>query len=135
MPTFFWEPNFEVNIKVIDDQHRKLVETVNLLYDSILAGESPQMLSEIFERMVEYDTFHFSTEEDLMIKFNFSGYQEHRREHEECTKNVLEFKHQFESGEKAITIELISFLVNWVHHHLLHVDKKYAAFFKEKGLV
>jgi hemerythrin-like metal-binding protein len=135
MSTFFWEPSFEVHIKIIDEQHKKLVETVNLLYDSIIEGESPKMLSNIFERMIEYVTFHFSTEEELMIKFNFPGYLDHKREHEECTQKVLEFKRQFEHGEKTIAIDLISFLVNWVHHHLLYVDMKYSAFFKEKGVV
>ncbi len=134
MSTFLWEPSFEVNIKIIDEQHKKLVETVNILYDSIVSGESPKVLFTIFERMVEYVTFHFETEEELMTGLNFPGLQEHKHEHEECTKKVLEFKHKFENGEKAISIELISFLVDWIHHHLLCVDMKYAAFFKEKGI-
>ncbi len=134
MPTFLWEPSFEVNIKIVDEQHKKLVETVNLLYDSIIQGESSKNLASIFERMVDYVTFHFSTEEELMVKFDFPGYQEHKREHEECTAKVLAFKQQFESGKSAISIELISFLVNWIHHHLLYVDMKYRAFFNEKGV-
>ncbi|HOD11956.1 MAG TPA: bacteriohemerythrin [Candidatus Omnitrophota bacterium] len=134
MSTFLWEPSFEVNIKIIDEQHKKLVETVNILYDSIVSGESSKVLFTIFERMVEYVTFHFETEEELMVRLSFPGFQEHKHEHEECTKKVLEFKHKFENGEKTISIELISFLVDWIHHHLLCVDMKYAAFFKEKGI-
>jgi len=29
-----WKPNFNLNIKSIDQQHQKLVEIINLLYDS-----------------------------------------------------------------------------------------------------
>ena len=134
MSTFLWEPSFEVHINKIDEQHKKLVETVNLLYDAILAGESTKALAHIFERMVEYVTFHFMTEEELMVKHDFPGYLEHKREHEDCTQKVLDFKKQFESGKEAISIDLIAFLVNWLHHHLLYLDMKYKDFFKEKGI-
>jgi len=34
----------------------------------------------------------------------------------------------------GITLEVMNFLKDWLSHHILSVDKKYAPFLNEKGI-
>lgn len=134
MPIFDWEPEFSVNIKIIDEQHKKLVETINMLHDAMKEGKGDDVLADIFNRLAEYTTTHFATEEHFMLAFSYPDYTIHKREHDFCFAKVSEFKRSFDKKEIGLSTELITFLIDWLHEHLLHMDKKYSKFFNENGL-
>lgn len=134
MSAIVWDPEFSVNIKVIDEQHKKLVDTINMLYDAMSEGKGSTVLADIFNNLAEYTTVHFATEEDFMIRFSYPDYEEHKSAHESCVTKVSDFQRRFNKGEVSLSIELVTFLVNWLHNHLLEMDQKYKTFFNEKGL-
>jgi len=134
MSAIVWKPEFSVNIEVIDDQHKKLVNTINILYDAMSEGKGCTVLAEIFNNLAEYTTVHFATEEDFMVRFSYPDYAEHASAHSICVAKVSDFQKRFDKGEVSLSIELVTFLVNWLHNHLLEMDQKYKAFFNEKGL-
>jgi hemerythrin-like metal-binding protein len=135
MSVIVWNPEFSVNIQVVDDQHKALVDTINTLYDAMSEGRGGTVLSQIFNNLAEYTTVHFATEEDIMIRFSYPDYEEHASAHSICAAKVSDFKQRFDKGEISMSIELVTFLVNWLHNHLLEMDQKYKAFFKEKGIL
>jgi len=134
MPKITWQPEFSVNIKIIDEQHKKFIDTINILYDAMFEGKGRAVLADVFKNLEEYITTHFDTEEDFMVKFSYPGYLEQKREHDKCISKVLEFKKQFDEGEVLLSMDVIDFLVSWLHKHLLEMDQKYKDFFHEKGL-
>jgi hemerythrin len=99
MPLIDWEDKFSVNIEVIDEQHKMLLKTINKLYDATNAGTRVAVLDETFKNLAEYTTDHFATEEELMVKFGYPDYVEHKNEHERCVLKVLEFKKRFDEGD------------------------------------
>jgi hemerythrin len=131
MPYMMWSKDFEFGIKQIDDQHKKLLETINLLFDSIQSNEGASALDKVLENLVEYVTVHFKTEENLMTGMSFPGYEEHKSIHEKFTKDVMAFKAKHDAGKEPITLSLIEFLVSWLHDHLMNTDIKYAQFYKQ----
>lgn len=134
MPLIDWEDKFSVNIEVIDEQHKMLVNTINKLYDAMNAGSGVAMLDETFKNLAEYTTDHFATEEELMVKFGYPDYAEHKKEHDGCVLKVLEFKKRFDEGDIRLNLDLFVFLDEWLHEHLIEMDQKYKAFFSERGL-
>lgn len=135
MSTFVWKPEYSVNIKVIDEQHKKLVDTINILYDAMSEGKGRAVLAEIFNNLAEYATVHFATEQDFMVGYSYPDYIEHKNEHDKFVLKVEGFKKQFEKGQISLPIEIATFLVDWLHKHLIEMDQKYKAFFNEKGLL
>jgi hemerythrin len=135
MSVIVWKPEFSVNIKVIDDQHKALIDTINTLYDAMSEGRGGTVLSQIFNNLAEYTSDHFATEENIMVRFSYPDYEEHASEHSICAAKVSEFKRRYDKGEYSMSIELVTFLVNWLHKHLLEMDQKYKAFFKEKEIL
>ena len=135
MPAFVWEPEYSVNIKIIDEQHKKLIDTINILYEAMSEGKGRTVLTKIFDNLAEYTTVHFATEEDFMVRYSYPGYAEHKGEHDKCIAKVEEFKKKFDRKEIGLPIEIANFLVDWLHKHLMGMDQKYKVFFNEKGLV
>lgn len=134
MPLIEWKPEFSVKIKEIDEQHKKLVSTINTLHNSMAEGKGRDVLAEIFDNLIEYTTNHFATEERFMVALSYPSYLEHKKAHDSCVAEVIEFKKKFDKGDMRITIALSIFLVGWLHEHLLQMDMKYVPFFREKGL-
>jgi len=129
-----WTSEFNVNIKIIDEQHKKLVETINMLYDAVMKGQGKSALAEVFRNLTEYTSIHFTTEEDFMIKYSYPGYEEQKKEHERCISKMLDFKHRFDKGDVTVAVDITAFLSDWLNMHLLDMDQKYKDFFNERGL-
>lgn len=129
-----WNENLSVGLTSFDEQHKKLVSIVNRLYDAMKEGKGREVLGEVFSELIEYTKFHFKSEEEVMLKYDFPGYREHLEEHNKLTKEVMELKEKYDKGNIFITTEILAFLKDWLAHHILETDKKYGPFLKEKGV-
>ncbi len=129
-----WSPDLSVNVKEIDTQHKKLVDLINLLHDSMKSGKGKDVLSQVLNDLTDYTVYHFSTEEKLFEKYGYPEYTRHKKEHDDLTKQVIEIKSKFEAGQNTITVEVMSFLKDWLNNHIKHSDKRYTAFLNSKGV-
>ncbi len=134
MPLFQWSPELSVSVKEIDAQHKKLVDLINLLHDSMKSGKGKDVMGDIMKDLTDYTVYHFSTEERLFEKYGYAEFARHKKEHDDLTKQVLDIKSKFEKGQVSITIEVMNFLKDWLNHHIRQSDKKYSAFLNSKGV-
>lgn len=135
MDDFSWDDKYCVGIEVIDTEHKKLVELINNLNDAIYAGQGCEVLEKVFNELVEYTKNHFSHEEELLKTNKYPDFKKHKKKHEELTEEVMDYQEQFASGMVFITMQVMEFLQNWLINHILDIDKKYAPFLKDKGVV
>ena len=135
MPLFEWSQELSVKIKKIDEQHKKLVDLINLLHDSMKEGKGRDVMGKVLTDLAEYTRYHFQTEEMLFEKYAYPGYLPHKREHDNLTDQVNELKAKFEQGDTVITMELMGFLKTWLNHHILESDQRYSLFLNSKGVV
>ena len=126
-----WSDKFSVKVQEIDEQHKKLIGMINKLYDGLFDIEVQKV---VINEMVEYTKAHFETEEKYMIQFHFSGYEEHKKEHEELTVKAIAIKSVFERTKCPLSLAILDFLKEWLENHLLKMDMKYVEFFNEHGL-
>lgn len=134
MPIINWSAAYSVGIKEIDDQHQIWIGLINKLHDAMSKGEGKKVLSEILTEVVNYTKTHLSYEESLFEKYNYPDGNSHKLVHQKFTKQVLDYQKDFEDGKTVITIEVMTFLKNWLIEHITNTDKKYSAFFNSKGL-
>jgi len=123
-----------VGIKEIDQQHQRLVKMINDLDAAMRLGKGKEVLSQSLQGMISYVQTHFRTEESYFAKFSYPKAVEHIAEHQMLTAKVIEFKKEFESGQKMLTIPLINFLSDWLKQHIMGTDMQYGPFLREKGL-
>lgn len=130
-----WEERLSVKVKEIDEQHKKLINLVNLLHNSMKAGKGNDALHKVLTDLIDYTAYHFRTEEGYFQKHNYPDLMRHKKEHENLVSKALDIKKRFDKGELVITIELMGFLKDWLNTHILSSDKKAGEFLNTKGVI
>jgi hemerythrin-like metal-binding protein len=134
MEIITWRDTFSVQVPSIDEQHKKLVELINDLYNKFYEGIDNQYLETLFSELEKYAVYHFDYEERFMELYGFKGYKEHKQEHESFKKKIGDYKQSLDAGKTKDIIDLVTFLKDWLLKHIMGTDQKYAPLFQEKGL-
>ncbi|MFA4876866.1 MAG: bacteriohemerythrin [Methanoregula sp.] len=129
-----WNEELSVNVKEIDDQHKKLIGLINNLHDAMKSGQGKQVLEPTLQELASYTVYHFQTEEKYMQKFNYPGYHSHKLKHDAFVKKVADFQKEYQAGRLGISLDLMNFLKEWVTTHIKDTDRQYSATFVKAGL-
>lgn len=129
-----WSDDLSVQVAEIDQQHHRLVDLINKLHDAMLAKQGKQIVSEIIDELAAYTVYHFQAEEKYMQQFKYPHYLAHKKEHGGFVQEVEKFQKDFDSGKLGLSLEIMTFLRDWVTKHIKGTDKQYSALFKENGL-
>lgn len=135
MALFVWSDRYSVNINEIDNQHKKLVDLLNSLHDSMKAGRGNEVLGKTLTELIQYVGTHFATEEKLFRTYGYPEYSAHKAEHDKLTQKAIELQKNFQQGAPVLTVEVLGFLKDWLQNHILGTDKKYSQFLNSKGVV
>ncbi|MBT3232548.1 MAG: hemerythrin family protein [Calditrichaeota bacterium] len=129
-----WKEEYSVGIELFDNQHKKMFGFLNDLNNALAEDEEKKVLAAILLGLIAYAKDHFKDEEINLKKYNYPEYDEHKKEHEDLTKEVLKFVEEFKSGNLDITMDVIYFLISWIVDHIEGSDKKYTQFLKGKKI-
>jgi hemerythrin-like metal-binding protein len=129
-----WDDKYSVGISIIDDEHKNLIDIINMAIVSKKQNYNSEKAKELLNEMVEYKNKQFTIEDTGMLKFNFSEYRLHRNE-------LLNFMDSTTASYKDLTMdnyqlinETLEFLKNWFVNHILETDKKYINCSNENSL-
>jgi len=129
-----WSEELSVNVREIDEQHRELLRMLNTLHQASLRQEADHVLRGLLGELMDYASYHFSTEERYMFLYNYSGFLHHVAEHEEFVHQVGQFQGDFDSGADGVPLEVMRFLSSWLLDHILKTDKSFGPHFNAPGL-
>ena len=129
-----WDDSYSVQVSAIDDQHKKLIELVNQLYDAMRKGQDLIIIGEVIDELIHYTKTHFAYEEAYFEKFGFEKKEEHKAEHKDFVREVEEFKNKFKEGKITLSIEVLQFLSGWLFTHIKGSDKDYITYFHTNGI-
>ncbi len=129
---FEWKEEYSIGIGSVDAQHRSLFGLAGELYAAMASGQAKAALARILDRLVQYTTMHFAHEERLMRLHQYPDLEAHLAEHAALTKRVLTFQEDYQRGNLMMTVQLFTFLKNWLEHHIQGADRKYAPYLKAK---
>ncbi|WP_430392436.1 bacteriohemerythrin [Dyella sp. 20L07] len=121
MPYMAWQDDLNTGIKVIDTQHKRIVEMINHLHDAMAHGDRDE-ISDILDELVDYTLSHFTFEESLMEDAGYEFSRAHKRVHDVFAKRVTEYRLRFRANEDIGT-ELLHTLSHWLFNHIRHDDK------------
>lgn len=130
-----WKKKFETRVEIIDEQHKKLVGLINLLYDSYMQKKHKEVISDVVAELVDYTVYHFETEEQYFKQFNYENTEAHVKEHQNFTNEVNNFQKKFGENEGVLTTEVLLFLQQWITKHISISDMKYVECFEDNGLI
>lgn len=129
-----WKEVYVVNVREVDAQHKKLVELINELHEAMKIGKAREALSKVLNDLVDYTVYHFATEEKYFDTYEYPESEIHKNQHCELVEQVAAIQKKYESGEKVLTIDVMNFLRDWLHDHIVGSDKKFGPFLNSKGV-
>jgi len=129
MAIFIWDDSYKTGEESIDEQHKKLVDLLNQLDESLNIGGDPHIVINLLDELVEYTKFHFKDEEKFMTghEYNEKDYQDHLLVHQQFIDQINEAQKTCQADPEHITDELLDFLVQWLINHILLTDKQMVA--------
>ena len=133
MALVVWNDKLSINIKSIDDQHKKLIELINEFYENITNRSNKENVSQVLSGLKKYIEEHFAFEEKYMKFYHYPDFDRHKKEHESFINRVKEIEDKFNSDQTVLSLDITSFLFDWLKKHIMISDKKYSEFFIENG--
>ncbi|MDH5560505.1 MAG: bacteriohemerythrin [Deltaproteobacteria bacterium] len=130
-----WTDSMSVKIPSIDQQHFKLFEMANKLYDFVNKGESSDKLKGIFDDIIKLTVDHFNYEERLFKEHGYDEAEDHMKEHESLLKQIRDVQSRFQSDQQySIGMDTMNFLKKWLIVHFQGTDIRYSEFLSSKGV-
>ena len=128
-----WSDSYSMGIKLIDDQHKGLLDFVNELFAHATGNEEEERawFKEVIQQAVQYIKEHFTTEEKFMIATKFPGYAEHKKTHDEFTLTVIKCVNDFQAGKRLVLEKFAYFLKDWILTHVAVMDRQYSDYFRK----
>lgn len=135
MTKFFrWSDVFSVGHEAIDDDHKALMNSVNTLRAEIMNGAGRAQIASCINHLVQYVDEHFAREEALMARSGYPDLAQHKRLHGHLSNTVHAIRIIFDHDPKLIDpVKLLNFLRDWLIHHILEEDMKFAPYIHEEG--
>jgi hemerythrin-like metal-binding protein len=109
-----WSDEMSVHIKLVDEQHMKLVDMLNKIWDALRQVNKTEVMASVLDELLDYTSYHFSTEEGLFRVHHYSDRFKHQKEHEKLTAQTLKFKERLTHSDLQ-AIEFLEFLKNWLN--------------------
>lgn len=88
-----WDDAYKIGIKGIDNQHKKLFELVNRLYELEEGKNTKEELRTILYEFSDYVRVHFKDEEDYMHSIGFPEIKEHKELHQTLIEYLAKIIH------------------------------------------
>ncbi len=129
-----WTNEYSVNVKQMDDEHKKLFALLDEYYEAMSQKRTKEAMAKIMKGLLDYATYHFGDEEKLMLQHGFAGYPEQREQHAYFLSTVQDYQKRLAEGKLLLSVEITSFLRDWLVKHIQAKDKQYGPFLNEKGV-
>ncbi len=128
-----WKDKYSVNVAEIDEQHKKLFDLVNAMYDAMHAGKGSDMIGTVVDEFVDFTDYHFKAEERLLLQHGYPDFDFHKEMHDTLVRKAQSLKEAFDSGNSPTTIEVMLVMANWLNIHILDEDQKYKPYIEVKA--
>ena len=119
------------DIRSIDDQHHQFVDLTNRFQD-LANGDDVKLRDGVLKELKAYATFHFQSEENLMLQYDYPARERHAVEHRRLLA-ALEVHIDDVMAARSPPAKLILFLWKWLINHTNVEDKPLGVHLRARG--
>lgn len=122
MGDFVWKQEYSVGNERLDEQHRGLIQLIDMLEDESRMGE-------VLDRLDRYVDEHFREEEAMLEKADYPDIAAHKRQHKAFEEWLAVSRRAYrEPDVSSILAESIrAYLKSWLVNHIMVSDKDYSS--------
>jgi hemerythrin len=131
---FRWKNEYATGFSEIDEQHRNFFILFNKLFDIVPKANNEEEILEIISELKSYASYHFKTEEELFIKFNYIEKDKnfHLQEHQDFYTSIKNIENDDSLSIAILGYKLVEFTKNWLVEHILNTDVHFVNYINEK---
>ena len=129
-----WKDEYSVGIESIDQQHKKLINLINMLQTTVDYSTGEAFEREVLDTVVDYTKTHFAYEEGLMSKYGYPDFEAHKGKHREMINEVQKLTAEYDQNPEHAMQHGLNFLKQWLIKHINGTDKEYSDFLHSKGV-
>jgi len=119
-----WKSIYSIGIGKIDNQHKRLIQLATQLEDAVAAKNFTSEIGNTLRFLVDYTSYHFKNEEELMEQIQYPELNEHKALHKQLMTDVRQILVDLRNGKNISGVDLVNFLKNWIVEHIEKEDKK-----------
>lgn len=123
-----WRPDFKIGIEDIDLQHEYFAMLINRLMDKLADSDDDFYSCRLLEELSHYASFHFISEENMMLHCNYPRIEIHKELHRKLM-NQLNDKINYFRMSKVTEDTIVEFLIEWFTNHTVESDQKFGDYF------
>lgn len=124
MSHFVWSSEYDLGIEVIDQQHKRIIDYINRVYEALDGESSQQEINAILKYLVDYTFSHLAFEEAMLEEVGYQDFAAHQLTHKTFSQLINHLQRRAQQGE-AVGSELATFLQDWLIAHIMVEDAKY----------
>ena len=118
----------ETGNRIIDNEHRELLNAVNALLEACSEGKGRAKMSETVKFLNDYVERHFTHEEQLQKQSGYPGYEAHHAFHEKYKQILWEITAGMSGDASIADLAKLNGHVSLLVSHIRTEDKKLGAF-------
>lgn len=132
METLVWTPQYNIGIKVLDEEHHALFDSVNRIQTAMSQQQDRAAIMPMLGELFEQTSRHFKGEEAMMADNGYSGAMLHSLKHQHLLEQAVAFLTRYNRGA-GLNDYSLGFLRDWLVTHIQDTDKLFALWLREHG--
>lgn len=136
---FAFTSKYITGVELIDAEHQRLFEIIadanNVIHTELLHDKYDEILR-ILGELRDYTKEHFHDEEFYMEQIGYPRLEDQKRTHTAFIDKLNDINlDDLDENQQTYLSDLVTFLLNWLSVHILHMDKQIGEFAAAKGLI
>ncbi|WP_374029306.1 bacteriohemerythrin [Bdellovibrio bacteriovorus] len=130
---FKWDQErLTTHVDAMDNEHKKLIDIMNRLYERSEAKASKNELSAIVRELVSWTITHFDHEEKFFDTLPYSHAAVHKKIHKDLIERLKGHQAEFDKTG-SLSPAFFQFLKTWLTAHIMGIDTKYGVIAAQKS--
>ena len=132
-PFVAWTSRMSVDVKLLDNDHKKHLILLSELHDGVLNRYPKQILDVIFESLLGSLRAHFAHEEQIFTETAYPGAVVHERQHDHMIELFKVMRARFRNcADWESSLEIFKPLKSCLINHIESSDQEYAPYLRTR---
>jgi hemerythrin len=122
-----------VGVRILDYDHREMVEALYEIQRALTSGEDPRRTGSLLSKLANFSLTHFALEEGMMVATRYPGLARHRLNHQRITERMKALASRHKRDALTLDGDSLSFLSVLHTDHIQQDDLHYGLWLNEIG--
>lgn len=125
---FEWQDKYAIGLEEIDNQHKRLFELANKIYDLLKndsADDKYDKIVDLIEELRNYTVYHFNAEEEYMESIDYMRIFSQKIAHKNFIDKIMDIDlNQIDNNQDEYLLNTLNFIVDWLAEHIIKADHR-----------